>query len=383
MEEETPPPWTYLLVPVYQSNWLHPPLDGGLAIGPQEQARNYKTAFVQTHHIVVFLTFGHIGSHGGGLLAGTALAGPVQINGSHTVVESVGGHQIISADIGCRAVNQFIVRIDVIAVERKARRLGLLPGQCLVCYGCIERLVELFSLHNDGNHRGFASVEHLHRIYVEGYLDALTLCFVVNKRNIVYVSLAIGRLLRINEEEVLQWTCTVIIYSEVGDIIAEFHRFVVHAVGPPAQHRHIGVGTIIGAVAGILEVIHQESLFGLGGRSVTAHAGTQTYFTAFAVIHAYFERAQRTVVAAHFIETGLKPSVRLPRLQRTAILVRTIDEAARGPALAPGIDHQPGAHLVFVFFAKHAVGVQVKLDAVVITHDGHGMIVLMIPSLHT
>ena len=65
-----------------------------------------------------------------------------------------------------------------------------------------------------------------------------------------------------------------------------------------------------------------------------------------------------------------------------AAAVGTIDETVVFPSIAPRVGYNPGAYLVLVLLAIDAVAVDVKLYAVIVAYDGHGMAAGAGPFMH-
>ena len=161
------------------------------------------------------------------------------------------------------------------------------------------------------------------------------------------------------------------------------------AVGPTAQQRCLGVDTIVVAVAGIVDIAEHKLLLGLGSRGVLGGTGHHADLRALAKLHGDLHGACGLVVLAQVVDLG-PPAIGLVLIGGLALLglhllahtschgVRHIEEAVVAPAGTPRVGHDPCALLVLselvLSLAIHAIGVEVKLDAVVVTHEGHGVV---------
>ena len=196
------------------------------------------------------------------------------------------------------------------------------------------------------------------------------------------MAFALGIVACLDPEEVFDGAVQVHVGRQVGQVIAELHGFGVQlAVGPLAQHRNLGVGIGLGALAqaGVVEVAQPHALVGLGGVEVLRHAHVQRHFRAAVVVHGHLQGAQGAVVAADGVVLGCPVAGGRSRGARLGI--GAVDETVVAP-VAPGVHHDPCAHLVLVGLAVLAVAVQVELDAVVIAHDGERVVHAVAPFLH-
>ena len=160
------------------------------------------------------------------------------------------------------------------------------------------------------------------------------------------------------------------------------------AVGPFTEHGHLGSrhGVAVAAVAGVAEVLHGHEHVGLGGVEVGRDADAEQEFAAAGVVHAELDGAQGAVVLAHPVDFGLPPA----RVAHGAVGIEpgsgmrigAVNEAVVAPVGPPGVDDNPSADLVGRLFAVDAVAVEVELNAVVVAHDGEGVVDLGAPFGH-
>ena len=194
------------------------------------------------------------------------------------------------------------------------------------------------------------------------------------------MSVAQRAVLGLDGEEVLERSVLVELVAQVGEVVAELHRLSVQlAVSPAAQHRHLGSGdrVAVASVARILEVVEGLLCLRLGGIEVGRDACAEEQLGTARIVHLHLDGTQRTVVLAHVVHFGIPPAVAHRPVgvePGTAVGVRAVDEAAVTPPRTPGVDNDPGSLLVGRGFAIHAVAVEVKLDAVVIAHDGQRVV---------
>ena len=194
------------------------------------------------------------------------------------------------------------------------------------------------------------------------------------------MSLADGCAFGLDDEEVFQGFRAVEGEGEVCEVVAELHGLVVHAVGPSSQHGHLGCGHGGLGIAGILEVLHVDGLLGLGGVEVGSDAGAEQHLAPARVVHPELDGTQRAIDLTDVVRAG-RPH-HLVCADGIAVLVGAVDEALVLPSVAPRVGDDPCAHLLLVLFASHAVAVKVELDAVVIAHDGEGVVVGVAPGAH-
>ena len=180
-------------------------------------------------------------------------------------------------------------------------------------------------------------------------------------------------------EEVFQGLGAVNRCCQVGKVVTEFHRLVVHSVYPTSQHRHLGCGAGAFGVACIAEVLERNCYIGLGGIQVLRNTGTEQQLTAVAVVHKQLDGAQGTVVLTYDVCTGRPRQYILAN--GIAILVGTVDESVVFPSVAPRVGDDPRSHLVFFYFSDNSVAVEVKLNAVVISADSHSVVEGITPRL--
>ena len=244
----------------------------------------------------------------------------------------------------------------------------------------VARGVELFARHNDADDRLLALVLDSHVVAVEGNLHAVGVHLVVDDGGVVDVSIAHGCVLRLHDEEVLERTGTVEGCREVGEVVAELHGLVVHAVHPASQHGHLGGRHGSCRVACILEVLEVDGLVGLRGVEVGGYAGAEQHLASARVVHAYLDGAQGAIDLADVVRAG-RPH-HFAGAHAVAVLVGAVDEAVVLPSVAPRVGYDPGAHLVLVGLAHLAVSIEVELYAVVVAHDGEGVVVGVAPGAH-
>ena len=189
----------------------------------------------------------------------------------------------------------------------------------------------------------------------------------------------------VDDEEVLQRLVSIVTCRKVSQVVTKLHGlFVQFAVGPASEHRHFGSRFAPSAVtvAGILKVFEGHSRFGFRCVQVGRHACAQVEFRAARVVHFEFDGTLRFIVFAHAVNFGHPVIVGMRAVgieSRHSVSVGAVNEAIVAPAVAPRVHDNPGTHLVGRFFAKLAVAVQVELNAVVVAHDGQGVVNLRTP----
>ena len=244
-----------------------------------------------------------------------------------------------------------------------------------------------FALHhgrNDGAPP--AVVDKRARLKAHARFHAAAVLLIVDDGAVVELACADGIVARFDDKEVFQRPARVEACREVRQVVAKLHRLVVQpAVGPASQHGRGGFEAPLAAraasVAGKFEMLHRHGELRLCGCRIGGNAHAQPQFAAARVVHAHLQRAQRPVVFAGVVKLGL-PRPAFVLAHGEAILVGAVDEALVGPAVAPRVDDDPGSALVLARFAIKAVAVQVEDGAVVIPHDGQGMVHAVSPACH-
>ena len=125
--------------------------------------------------------------------------------------------------------------------QRSAAKLG------------IERCVEGFAVDHLADQSLLAAVIDGDIMFGEYGLNAVRLKLIVDHAGRQDFTCSLGRLLAVDDKEVLQRLAAVKLVGEVSEVNAKLHRLIVHlAVGPSAQQRRSGIG--VGAVAGIVDI---------------------------------------------------------------------------------------------------------------------------------
>ena len=366
------------LVPVRQRRGPQPVFYGCFVVAAVERSGNGEARLVEVHHLVHARRCGH--GHRGLRTLNVAVEGRHGKHVARRVAEVVGALR------GGERGEQARALIYLIACQRVGAAHGGRPRQRRARGGEILRSVVHLALYHHGDHRLVAGVLDIHAaVDVEGRFQSL---LVVDDRGIIYMSRPDGPALGLHDEEIFERLVAVGRY-EVGKVVAKLHRFVVErAVGPASEHRdgRRGVRVAVVAVAGKLKVLEGHGHVGLRCVEVGRYAGAEEEFAAARVVHFEFDGAFRRVAFAHLVDFGLPPGraaqFAVARKPCTAVGIGAIDEAVVHPVRAPRVHDDPRAHLVLRGFARHAVAVEVKLEAVVVAHDCEGVVHRRAPFLH-
>ena len=331
VEEECAPVLTYLLVVGGEVVGVYPELNGGLLRGLRHGIGYKHTAVAQLQHFVVgVVRMGCVHLHLVALRRLYALALHL-IHSYHTeaalcvVVEGVG--QLV----GTHSAHLARTVIYIVAREGEIRLLRRLPLQ-LPCVNLkVDRLVCLLAGHGDAYHGRLAAVEDGHRVNLKRYLYAVAVKLVVDNGCLVDIAGTLGAVLGVGVEEVFQRLGAVERLCKVGEVVTQLHRLVVVAVGPAAQHRYLVAARLGGAC--VVEVGEARALLRLGGGGVLRYACAQQYLGAVAEVHGHLDGAQRAVVLAWMIESGI-PWV-AAEAHAVGVFVGAVYHALAGPSLAP------------------------------------------------
>ena len=202
------------------------------------------------------------------------------------------------------------------------------------------------------------------------------------------MSFADSRVFGVDGEEVFQRFTLVVVCAEVRQVIAKLHGFGVQvSVRPSSEHRDFwgrhGVSTV--SVSGIFEMFEGDDAVGFCGVEVVGNAGGEIEFRAAGIVHLQFDGAQRTIVLSHLIHLGHPPAVAHCSVcvePGSGVSVGAVDKATVCPVGSPGVHDNPCAFFIGGGFAVDAVAVQVKLNAVIVAHDGQCVVHAGAPFLH-
>ena len=269
--------------------------------------------------------------------------------------------------------------IDVIFLDGERRAGGSLPCEGAVCYLKVDGGVDLLARHDHRHAHKCAGTGNLGIFYPERELNARLVKLVVDDCGTVEFTCSLKVLsnssLCEDAEEILDGLAAVELLGEVAEVVAKLHGLIVVAVDPLAEHRHLG-GVPLQAgvvVAGVLEVVKADGiLIGVGG-SVLGGACAEQQGRAAGVGNLDLEHADRLIVLADEVASH-RPGACAGYGLHTAG-VGAVDESIVLPSVAPGVGDNPGSYLVLVLLTIDAIAVEVKLNAVIVAHDGLGMVV--------
>ena len=263
--------------------------------------------------------------------------------------------------------------------QGEARCLRSRPHQHAILISEVRRRIELFARHNNTDDSLASAIPNRHILLLEGNLHPLVLYLIIDNRGIVDVARAYGSRLSLDNEEVLQRLGAIYRESEVSEVVAELHRFVMYAIYPTPKHWNLRSRIGTQGVACIAEMFEGNRLLWLCGLNILGNACRKQKLAAMRVVHQKLDSPERTVILSNHI-SARRPSPHIV-IHSKAVLIGTIDEALILPSVAPRIGNNPSAYLVFFHLAYNAVFVKVELDAVVISADSKSMVERLAPLL--
>ena len=372
-------PVTCALIPVSKAAGLEPEFYGCIFVARREDFGNRETRVLELQTGVEGHACGNRRIHTG-------------LGGFHIVIAILGCDGIsyliafrlcfVGKNIAVNSCDAFAFAINMVGCHLVAAADGRAPSESAIAVShVLGRIVALAV--NDGGNDGLVACTRDGIAVggeVEGRLKAAEFVFVVNDGGFVDMAASLSPAACLDNEEVFERHILVEVCAEVGQVVAKLHRLGVQAsVGPFAEHRYLGrgVGVTAVAIASVFEVVEGDGSLGLRGVQVAGDTCAEADFRTARIVHLQTDGAQRTVVFANAIYLGEPPGVitkgAVSVEPSSAIGVGAIDETIVAPG-APGVGNNPGTYLVGTLLALDAVAIEVKLDAVVVAHNRQGVV---------
>ena len=372
-------PVTCALVPVSKAAGLEPEFYGCIFVARREDFGNREARILELQTGVEGHACGNRCIHTG-------------LGGFHIVIAILGCDGIsyliafrlcfVGKNVAVNSCDTFAFAINMVGCHLVAAADGCAPREGAFVVGHVLRCIEALAIYDGGNDGLVACTCYGVAVggEVEGRLKATEFVFVVNDGGFVDVAVALSPAACLDNEEIFERHILVEVCAEVSQVVAKLHRLGVQAsVGPFAEHRYLGrgVGVTAIAIASILEVVEGDGSLRLRGVEVTGDTSAEADFRAARIVHLQADGAQRAVVFANAIYLGEPPGViaegAIAIEPGSAISVRAIDETIVAPA-APGVGNNPGTYLVGTLLAFDAVTIEVEFNAVVVAHNRQGVV---------
>ena len=393
-------PSASLLIPVDERVWFHPKFDSTLGIGILEDIRNCETCLLEIYCYILFLaSHRRDGRNHRSFMASF-------VNSSHAIATCFGDR---IRKFLCGAT-KFVIDKNLVFLDFVTIGLRCWPSEFSIADGGIGGSKELFAIDNgaiSGNGAFldvYTSIFSLTFQFERGF-DTALVKFVVEDARIIEMSWTFGSAsnarfcFAVDDEEVLQRTWTVETCAQIGEVVTKLHGFGVQlTVCPTSQHGYFGqfllvilscAGVTSATITRPAEVVEVDNGIRTSGIEIGRNTNLQEKFRTTRIVHLHLNGAERTIVFAHVVDFGFPKTTALAAhtlrvcfsMCWESISIGAINETIVWPK-SPWVGNNPSAYFIFVFFTRFSVAIEVKFDAIVITHERKGVIDCRAPVFH-